>query len=143
MLTPLPTLTTQKQLQTLSRRTLLLSACGLSASFFAIHTTQDPLKNSFGQSVSWRLWVNSRYLPASVDDLIAKLQINPGGFGFNYASVEGEVAQAQKMNEFKRQYALQLEQVQFRTWQEAHKALIRAQVDLIFVPEHLTKMFRS
>ena len=149
MLIPMPLrtlkfkLTPEKHLQTPSRRTVLLSAFGLSASLLTANAVQDRFWAGGDDSDSWSLWVNSQFLPARVDDLIAKLQTNPGRFSFNYALVEGEVAQAQKMHQFKRDHALQLEELVFKTWQDAHKALFKAHVDMFFAPKHLNEMFTS
>jgi hypothetical protein len=143
MLTPLPTLTNPKKLQTLSRRTWLVGAYGLVASLPVNHAAQDRSSTAGDETCSWHLCINSKFLPVSVVDLIAKLKNNPAGFSFNYGLVEGEVGQAEKMDQFKREYALQLEQVHFKTWQDAHSAFTKAQVDLIFAPTHLTKMFAA
>ena len=101
-------------------------SCGLHASAGASAASLE--------SESWSLLVNTQNLPSQLQELIHQIRTNPGQFSFNYAQVKGHSVQANKMQQFRKQHGLQLEEINFKDFASAHKALSKGVVDMVFMP---------
>jgi len=122
-----------------SNRTMLISTPSMNTrrtvlAGFAGLLTVGVSRQVWVEESRWTLLVNSQVLPLKIESLIKQLQTNPGGFAFNYALVVGQSLQAKQMNRFMSQHGLQLEEITFKNWTQAHHALSKGLVDLMFTP---------